>query len=768
MKTSIPLFAAFLLTINVWASERTTPFPQEVRTEFTTVDGLPSDDVLAVVIDPQGRPVISTAKGMAIFKDGKWSAMESPSFAPRFLNGSKSLLVAADEKKVAFFMKGAWRESTATASGEIQSLHSGIVGTDTGLYMVDSDVFTAMDSPKESILAIAEGPNGQMALGTPSALYVGTENNWESVFPEDENYRWAPRDVRAVAYDGKGRLWFGAQQGVGVLEDGKWRLFTGREGLPYKPFVSAASGETDAVWFATEKGVIRATDGGFAYRFSKRWLPDDGVQGVAVEADGTAWIATSKGLSRIVRKSMTFAEKSTHFTHQSETRHNRDGFIATCALKERYNPESSELGITDNDGLYTAWYGAAQAFRYAATGDPEAKALATRSMERIKWLVDITGSGMPARVIIPADWHEPVNEQMGAEFNKKRRERDPFWKLITPRFPTTADGKWMWKCDTSSDELSGHYFYYGIYYDLVAETEAEKELARSAARSVTDHMIENGFLLRDHDGLPTRWGRHDPEYLNSIEGWAQRGLNSMMMLSYLTVTEHVTGDPKYGEAKKMLIEKHNYHINSIKPKEFFPPGNVVPWDNNLSLMSLYGLMNYETDPELLYMWRLGTENAWSHVSKQKNAFWNFIFQACADGYTKKAEAGFFEGIFPQFGPYAAHNVKKLAEYEPHLQDSMESLRGMPLDLIGYHMDNRHRLDIVFDNTPGAQTWSDHHRGTYGWHFDGRALPIEERGHVRQDRDAFNLNANEGDGWTEHEGSFFLLPYWMGVHHGFIK
>ena len=53
-------------------------------------------------------------------------------------------------------------------------------------------------------------------------------------------------------------------------------------------------------------------------------------------------------------------------------------------------------------------------------------------------------------------------------------------------------------------------------------------------------------------------------------------------------------------------------------------------------------------------------------------------------------------------------------------------------------------------------------------MDRKALPIDERAHVRQDRDAFKLDGEEGNGWTEHEGTFFLLPYWMARHHGFLK
>jgi hypothetical protein len=52
----------------------------------------------------------------------------------------------------------------------------------------------------------------------------------------------------------------------------------------------------------------------------------------------------------------------------------------------------------------------------------------------------------------------------------------------------------------------------------------------------------------------------------------------------------------------------------------------------------------------------------------------------------------------------------------------------------------------------------------GWHIDGLALPVDERAHVRQDRDGFALNASEGDGYAEHEGTFFLLPYYMALHY----
>ncbi len=494
------------------------------------------------------------------------------------------------------------------------------------------------------------------------------------------------------------------------------------------------------------------------------------INDIAVAADGTAWLATPAGISRIERLPMTLKQKAGLFTRQVEDRHQRDGYVATSPLQEPWNPASFINGITDNDGLYTSMYGAAQAFRFAATGDPQARQLARRSFKACKRLVDITGNGFVARVIIPADWHEDVNEQYGEEYNLKKREGDPHWKLITPRFPLSEDGRYRYKVDTSSDELAGHYFFYPIYYDLVAESEEEKEEVRAVMHSMTDHLIDNGFMLRDHDGQPTRWGDFSPEYLNSMRGWAQRGLNSMMMLSFLRATEYVTGDPKYGEVFDRLCSEHHYDFLTMKSKTYYPPEDVVPWDNNLCLMSWYNLLRYEQDPERVLAWRLSMEHAWLHISKQKSAFWNFLYKACAEHVEELAKTDFFKGAYPELPTYAEHTLEHFRSSEAHMQDSMEMLQNMPLDLIDVKMDNTHRLDVQFDNTPGAQeTWLDR-RGTYGWHFDGRALPIEERGHVRVDRDAFDLRLHEGkgEGKNEQEGTFFLLPYYLGLYHGFIE
>lgn len=602
-------------------------------------------------------------------------------------------------------------------------------------------------------------------VGCENGLYVKIGNNkWKRELPSDINYSWALKEVAALTVDTKNRLWFGAKQGIGRLEKDKWTLFTGKEGVPYTNFNCAAPGPKGQVWFGTEYGAFRVEENTFFFRANRRWLPDNHVNSIAVDAKGTAWIATKNGLAQIVSQKMTYPEKAAYFTQQVEDRHNRMGFICQSHLTEQFDLNTSQLAISDNDGQYTAMYGAAQAFRYAITKDPEARELANRSFYALKWLVDITHEpGFPARVIIPVDWHEPVNEQYNREYNLRRQENDPFWKDIFPRFPLSDDGNYRWKCDTSSDELAGHYFYYGIYHDLIAETKEEKDAVKQVVADVTDHLIKHGFKLVDYDGKPTRWGSFDPDYFNSIWGWDQRGLNAMMMLSFLNVASHVTGDPKYDEVAEMLREKENYDIYAMHAKEFFPPENAVPWDNNLGLMSLYGLINYEKNPERQIMYRIALENAWLHISKQKNAFWDGLYGAMAGFFTQKVDEGFFkpQALFTENPLFAKASIDRYYKSSLDNRYMTETLQRIPLDLIGYDMDNTHRLDIQLDPTPGQVK-------DMGWGNDTYALPIDERGHVRLDRDATVLHDNEGNGYAEHEGTFYLLPYYLAAYHKLIE
>ena len=321
-------------------------------------------------------------------------------------------------------------------------------------------------------------------------------------------------------FDTRGRLWFASPQGVGCLDGGQWSLYTGYEGLPYNDFTTAAAGEEGVVWFGTRLGAIRFDGQRWSYRQGLRWLPHDEVRSIAVTPGGDAWSATSQGVGRIERRPMSLAQKAQAFEEAIDKHHRRTpyGYVLSVALKSPGDVSEWTQHDSDNDGLWTSMYGAGECFAYAATKDPQAKQRATAAFEAVRFLSEVTQGGthpappgFPARTILPADGEDPNKVAYSPEKDRERQQRDPLWKVIVPRWPKSADGKWYWKCDTSSDELDGHYFFYALYYDLVAETEAEKARARDVVLAITDHLIDHDFQLVDHDGTPTRWARFSPK-----------------------------------------------------------------------------------------------------------------------------------------------------------------------------------------------------------------------------------------------------------------
>lgn len=161
-------------------------------------------------------------------------------------------------------------------------------------------------------------------------------------------------------------------------------------------------------------------------------------------------------------------------------------------------------------------YLGAQVYRYAVTKDPDARKKAERSMWLLIRLEEITGNpGFPARSFVSVDEPRP----QGGEWHP------------------TPDGKWLWKGDTSSDELVGHYYGYALYYDLVAN-EAEKRDIRRVVSRITDYLIRNDYDLTDLDGKPTRWGEYSERFFKTEEGKYEAPLRSIQLLAFLKIALH--------------------------------------------------------------------------------------------------------------------------------------------------------------------------------------------------------------------------------------
>ncbi|GMW00064.1 MAG: hypothetical protein AMXMBFR84_12020 [Candidatus Hydrogenedentota bacterium] len=736
------------------------PFVQERAEFFDEKDGLPAGRVTAIELDSDGAPLAGFPNSAIYRFDAdlriwtKWS--DGPDWGAASEHDLIGLLASGRQiwaysaKEIAEWDGNQWDVYPFPQIGVITGIDvcdkGVLIGGEKGIYLKIGDRLAPIPGLGGTVRALASTPQA-IFVGTDGGLYKidpGTSQLEASpLYPSDHSYSWAPRNVNALtAQDGK--FWIGSENGAGMYKDEKWALYTGREGLPYNRFTCASSGGGIA-WFGTEDGSLFFDGTAWGYRASLRWLPDNHVNDIAADRNGSAWVATNKGIAFIERFPITLAEKAQHFELIVDERHTRMGFVVRCLFNEPGELESAWINHTDNDGLYTAMYGASQAFRYGATKDPEAKTRARRCFEAMKLLYDVTGiPGFPARSVVPVNWPEDPNLKHNAAMNAAEKATDPLWKDILPRWPKSADGRYFWKCDTSSDEICGHYFFFSTYFDLVADSQEEKEEVAAIVDALTSHIVDNGFKLVDHDGLPTRWANWSPEYCNSIPGgYADRGLQAVEMLSFLNVAYHCTGNPKYLETAKFLRDNHAYHINAIYGRWLFPPDHVVPWDSNLAFLSYYPLLKYETDPALLRAYRTSLDRSFQFVARQNDPFFSFVFAA----------------VFPDKEKPIVDDV--VLDFQAIIDKAIPTLRSTPLLLIGWDMKNSHRLDVVQDPTPRAKP-------AYGWSVvTNEAIPIAERSHIRINSDHFSLDAVSG-GTTEYEGTFYLLPYYMGMYHGFLK
>lgn len=726
-------------------------FRQEIARHARLDQGWPAGVVQLIDLAPDGTP--------RIFGEGKWSEFRADTWRelPELAAKNREEFTFPDDAGKGVTLAVPWasvRQLVRTPAGTW-------LVTPSAPFLVRAGTLSPQAWPSQwKVHQLAVSSEGATWVASSGGLFRRVTDGWEPQEVLDGLGRaWAVRDVLGVTIDTQGQLWFATQAGVGCRTAQGWRFFEGKDGLPWNDFTSLAAGPNGEVWFATHLGVIRWDGRDFHYRQGLRWLPHDDVTGVAVDAQGHAWLATPKGVGWLGRRPVTLAEKAEFYEFEIERYVKRTpfGYTAEAPLKKVADKTTANPHDSDNDGLWTAMYGAGECFAYGATKDAKAKERAKKAFEALRFLQKVTQGGYPsppkgfvARTIRPVEWPDPNVGRLQRDLEEQKD--DKLWKAYEPRWPKSADGRWYWKSDTSSDELDGHYFFYPLYYDLVADTDAEKERVKEVVRDLTDHIVSHGFTLTDHDGKPTRWGIYGPDSLNGDPSWwAERGLNSLSMLCYLAVAHHVTGDDKYAAAAVDLVEKHGYAQNLMFPKVHFGPGSGNHSDDEMAIMCFYGLLQYGKDSALTDRVLYSFYAYWANEAPELNPFFNFAF--AAHGLGQKVTN--IWGEYP-VSPWAGWH-----------EDSMATLYGFPLDRLDWSHRNSHRLDLVKLGRVSAKDLYEPRDEPRGSRVNGKVLPVENRHFNHWNTDPWDLDYG-GQGGTLASGTVFLLPYYMGLYHGYIE
>ncbi len=527
-------------------------------------------------------------------------------------------------------------------------------------------------------------------------------------FAADEAWDWGalPSPRTRDALSSGASLFVATDRGLGELRGMSMTSVRGEHGLPFEDTTCLALGFTNDLWIGTSHGVIRKVHDRFDYFAGQRWLPHDQVHGIAVNGR-TVYVATTGGLGILEFEPYTLAKKAAYYErHFEEWGQKRLGFthkLEWDAARKEYVRE-----VSDNDGGYTGNYLAAQCYRFAVTGDPEARREATNTFHGLRWLEAMTGiPGFPARSVWAKD---EIGHQAGHGSGGYAAE----WH-------NTADGRFEWKGDTSSDELCSHFYALTLFLDLVAQGAEVAQTKRHLA-AVADHLIRNRWQLVDLDGKPTRWGRWDPEYFKTDEGKYDRGLQAVELLSFIKTAEVVTGEERFRSAYQELVSL-GYPQFTLRARNTFPPESVLHFLDELAFWSWWNLLRYEQDPELRALYRRGYERSYEVVRVEQNPWFNFLY-----------------------GTLTGHDAEPEA--------SVEHLRAWPLDLRIWSYQNSHRSDL---RTPP---------GYVALKGGTRTFPPRETEPLRWDR--WLMQADGGAGGNEVvEPGAWLLAYWMGRYHGFL-
>jgi len=686
-------------------------YAQDIKTDVI----LPSDagENVRKLFLSQENVIAVTSNGVFRLKDGVWTGKKQGSdwiTATLDTEGNvwlaKARSVYAEKEKKGFIQPPiAEKDTISCLFWDGKKL---LVGTATGLLTWDGNwkLFPGIKGAR--VTSITKNANNYLYVATTNGLWRREGEKWINL---DETLMAVGNQEKyyALATANKDRdLIFSSPVSVGAIAaDGNHWVVTGANGLPYGPVTTIRPGK-DHIWMGTAKGAIKK-DNGWHYYQGKRWLAHDQVNDILIIDSLRTWIATSKGIVQIKQQTMTLEQKADSIENIITLRHNRRGLINRSMLKIPGNVASSYLQNEDNDGLWTSCYLAAECFRYGVTKDPAAKENAIRTFEALEKLETVSGiSGYPARSYAAAT----------DSITQSRSPHPKNWHL-------SADGKWYWLDDTSSDEITGHLFVLPLFFDLVADA-GQKERIRQLIGRIASHVTDHNYHLIDFDGKPTRWGIWHPDSLNHSPNWMyERGLNSLQIISFMKTASFFTGDPKFEAHYQYLVGKHGYAQNALEAKKF-GPFETSHSDDILNFFPYYNLLRYTQNDSNRELYIESLTRSWNAVRSDRMPVWNVFTSA-------------------------------LLNKDCDLKIALEEIQQYPVDLVNWTMENSHRWDLPKDPllSRGGRAQSI------------RPLPAPESNISRWNTNPKHYDAGNG-GKTEDSGTYFLFAYWMGRYSGFWK
>ncbi|MBQ7689403.1 MAG: hypothetical protein IJT27_09325 [Clostridia bacterium] len=543
-------------------------------------------------------------------------------------------------------------------------------------------------------------PNGDIFVVCKNAVMkrYGKRPRWGTMLPDMTDI---PKEkLTCIVSDARGMLWVGTEVGVYVFDGrSEWIPPAEFSFFPRCKITALAFGEQGSLLIGTEAGLYIADGEKTRFYGKGRYLVGDNVRCIC-RCGGMLWAGTENGLVSLRFSPMTLEEKEAYYDALTPA-FKRENFFTKREKTVNGDLSTGVVSITDNDGLWTALYVAGQCLKYAVTKNETTLSNARASFLALIKLLRISGiPGFPARAI-----RRPGEDNYGDGNHEWHASAD-------------EKGALEWKGETSSDELTGHFYALAWYYDLCADRE-EKALIAEVVQEMIDHLLSHGYTLCDTDGTPTTWAHFGPEELNHDQSWCwEKGINALELLTFLRIAYHVTGNADYLSEQQRLAWEAHYAMNLMIYKK--DDANSSHIDDRLGFFNITHLLRLETDETLLRYVKFALRRHYEYEKKEHNPYFDFVFAASLGVHTDIAEA-----------------IRSLEEY--------------PLDLRFYSIRNSIRPDLKLD--PRTAQFGERPHTL-------EAIPVSERVTDFFSAAPFQLDEYRSDA-NIVAPTAWLLAYWYG-------